>query len=55
MGFTKLYIGILYIVLITCSMVFYINNYYIIASLLLLGNMLPGYKLALSLMVKHED
>ena len=55
MGFTKLYIGILYIVLIICSIVFYINNYYIIASLLLLGNMLPGYKLALSLMVKHED
>ena len=55
MGFTKLYIGILYTVLIICSIVFYINNYYIIASLLLLGNMLPGYKLALSLVVRYED
>ena len=55
MGFTKLYIGILYTVLIICSIVFYINNYYIIASLLIVGNMLPGYKLALSLVVRYED
>ena len=55
MEFTKLYIGILYTVLIVCSIAFYLNNYYIIASLLILGNMLPGYKLALSLMVKHEN
>ena len=55
MEFTKFYIGILYTVLIICTTVFYLNNYYIIASLLVLGNVLPGYKLALSLMVKHED
>ncbi len=55
MEFTKLYIGILYIVVIICSITFYLNSYYIIASLLIVGNMLPGYKLALSLMVNYED
>ena len=55
MRFTKFYISILYFVVIITSITFYVNNYYIIASLLVLGNMLPGYKLALSLMVKHED
>ena len=49
MGFTKFYIGILYLVVIICSIIFYLNNYYIIASLLFMGNMLPAYKLGLSL------
>jgi len=55
MDFTKFYIGILYLVVITCSLIFYLNNYYIIASLLLLGNVLPGYKLVLSLSDNYEN
>ena len=55
MELTKFYIALLYLVVITCSLVFYLNNYYIIASLLFLGNVLPGYKLALSLSENHEN
>ena len=55
MQFTKFYIGILYLVTIICSIIFYLNNYYIIASLLILGNVLPGYKLALSLSDNYEN
>ena len=53
MSFTKFYISILYIVVIITSIIFYANNYYIIASLLIIGNALPGYKLALS-MVEND-
>ena len=49
MKFTKFYISILYFVVIITSITFYVNNYYIIASLLIVGNALPGYKLALSM------
>jgi len=55
MGFTKFYIFILYLVVIICSIIFYLNNYYIIASLLFVGNMLPGYKLGLSLSDNNEN
>ena len=55
MGFTKYYIGILYLVVIICSIIFYLNNYYIIASLLFVGNILPGYKLGLSLSDNYEN
>ena len=48
MRFTKFYISVLYFVVIITSIIFYFNNYYIIASLLIAGNVLPGYKLALS-------
>ena len=48
MRFTKFYISVLYFVVIITSIIFYLNNYYIIASLLFAGNVLPGYKLALS-------
>lgn len=53
MRFTKFYISILYFVVIITSIIFYVNNYYIIASLLIIGNVLPGYKLALS-MVEND-
>ena len=53
MKFTKFYISILYFVVIITSITFYVNNYYIIASLLIIGNILPGYKLALS-MVEND-
>jgi len=55
MEFTKFYICILYLVVIICSLIFYLNNYYIIASLLLLGNVLPGYKLVLTLSDNDEN
>ena len=55
MGFTKFYICVLYLVVIICSLIFYLNNYYIIASLLFVGNILPGYKLGLSLSDDYED
>ena len=53
MKFTKFYISILYFVVIITSITFYVNNYYIIASLLIIGNTLPGYNLALS-MVEND-
>ena len=55
MEFTKYYISLLYLVVIISSITFYLNNYYIIASLLLLGNLLPGYKLAISFRENHEN
>ena len=55
MEFTKYYIGVLYLVVIISSTIFYLNNYYMIASLLFLGNVLPGYKLAISFREKHEN
>ena len=55
MEFTKVYICILYLVVIICSLIFYLNNYYIIGSLLLFGNVLPGYKLVLTLSDNDEN
>jgi|TARA_B100001094_G_scaffold103812_1_gene100106 hypothetical protein len=55
MEFTKIYVGVLYLVVVITSLIFYLNNYYIIASLLILGNVLPGYKLAVSLSGNHEN
>ena len=55
MEFTKFYIGVLYLVVIICSIIFYLNNHYIIASLLFAGNILPGYKLGLSLSDNYEN
>ena len=55
MRFTKFYTSILYFVVIITSITFYVNNYYIIASLLFLGNILPGYKLGLTLSDNNEN
>ncbi len=55
MGFTNFYIYVLYSVVIICSSIFYLNNHYIIASLLFLGNIFPGYKLGLSLSENYEN
>ena len=55
MSITKLYILALYLVAIICSTLFIVEKHYNIAILLILGNALPGYKLAESLMRKNED
>jgi len=55
MEFTRIYISVLYLVVIISSIVFFLNNYYITASLLIVGNVLPGYKLAFSLREKNEN
>ena len=52
---TKLYILALYLVAIICSALFILKEHYNIAILLILGNALPGYKLAESLMRENED
>jgi len=55
MEFTRIYISVLYLVVIISSIVFFLNNYYITASLLIVGNVLPGYNLAFSLREKNEN
>jgi len=55
MNITKLYILVLYLVAILCSILFILKEHYNIAILLILGNAWPGYKLAESLMRENED
>ena len=55
MKITEIYIYVLYLVVIVTSMLFIIEDYYIIGSLLILGNLVPGYAMANSLMEKNED
>jgi len=55
LNFTKFYIGILYLVVIISTIIFYLNNHYIVASLLFFGNLLPGYKLWISLSETDEN
>ncbi len=55
MKITKLYICILYLVTIICSLFFIIEEHYNIATLLILGNAIPGYPLAKSLLEKNEN
>ena len=55
MSFTKFYILSLYIVLIICSVLFITKEHYNIAILLILGNVLPGYALANSLLRENEN
>tara|TARA_B100001250_G_scaffold140979_1_gene120645 strand:+ start:306 stop:473 length:168 start_codon:yes stop_codon:yes gene_type:complete len=55
MKITKLYILALYLVAIVCSVLFIVEEHYNIAILLILGNALPGYKLAESLMRENEN
>ena len=45
----------MYIIVIFCIITFIYEEHYIIASLLFLGNMLPGYAMAASLMEKNEN
>lgn len=54
MSYTKFYILTLYLVLIICSALF-MKEHYNIAILLILGNMLPGYALANSLLRENEN
>ena len=55
MKITRLYIMMLYLVLVICSLLFIVKEHYNIAILLILGNALPGYKLAKSIMRENEN
>ena len=55
MKITKLYILALYLVAIVCSILFIVEEHYNIAILLILGNALPGYALAESLLRENEN
>ncbi len=45
----------MYLVVIVTSMLFIMKDYYIIGSLLILGNLVPGYAMANSLMGNNEN
>ncbi len=55
MSYTKFYILTLYLVLIICSVLFIMKEHYNIGILLIIGNMLPGYALANSLLRENEN
>jgi|TARA_B110000263_G_scaffold148812_1_gene129126 hypothetical protein len=55
MKITRIYIYLMYIIVIFCIISFISEEHYIIASLLFLGNMLPGYAMAMSLMENNEN
>mgnify|MGYP001261497241 CR=1 FL=1 len=58
MRITELYIFTLYFVLIICSGLFFVEGTlysFNIGILLILGNMLPGYALASSLLRENEN
>ena len=55
MKITEIYIYVMYIVVIVTSMLFLMKDYYIIGSLLILGNIVPGYAMANSLMENDEN
>ena len=55
MSITEIYIYAMYLVVIATSALFIMKDYYIIGSLLILGNALPGYAMARSLMVNNEN
>ncbi len=55
MKITEIYIYVMYLVVIITSALFVIEDYYIIGSLLILGNLVPGYAMANSLMGNNED
>ena len=50
MNITKIYIYLMYLIVISCVISFMLKEHYIIASLLFLGNMMPGYAMAASMM-----
>ena len=55
MKITEIYIFVMYLVVIITSMLFIVKDYYIIGSLLILGNLVPGYAMANSLMGNNEN
>ncbi len=55
MKITRIYIYLMYIIVASCTISFILKEHYIIASLLFLGNALPGYAMAKSLMEKNEN
>jgi hypothetical protein len=55
MKITEIYIYLMYIIVIFCIISFFSKEQYIIASILFLGNVLPGYAMATSMMEKNED
>jgi hypothetical protein len=55
MKITVFYIYAMYLVVIITSMLFIVKDYYIIGSLLILGNLVPGYAMANSLMGNNEN
>ena len=55
MKITESYIYAMYLVVIITSMLFIVKDYYIIGSLLILGNLVPGYAMANSLMRNNEN
>ena len=55
MNITRIYIYLMYIIIISCVIAFILKEHYIIASLLFLGNILPGYAMAASMMEKNEN
>tara|TARA_B100001123_G_C15022853_1_gene912219 strand:+ start:609 stop:776 length:168 start_codon:yes stop_codon:yes gene_type:complete len=50
MKITIIYTAILYLVVIITSAIFLMKDYYTIAGLLIIGNLLPGYAMAKSIM-----
>ena len=55
MKITEFYIYAMYLVVIITSMLFIVKDYYIIGSLLILGNLVSGYAMANSLMGNNEN
>jgi len=55
MKITEFYIYAMYLVVIITSILFIVKDYYIIGSLLILGNLVPGYAMANSLMGNNEN
>ena len=55
MKITETYIYVMYLVVIVTSILFIMENYYVIGCLLILGNLVPGYAMANSLMGKNEN
>jgi len=55
MRITRIYTIILYLVVIITSIIFMVKGYYIIGTLLIIGNLWPGYMMANSLMRNDEN
>ena len=55
MKITRIYIYLMYLIVIFSIIMFISEGHYIIASLLFLGNMLPGYAMATSMMEKNGN
>ena len=55
MKITEMYIYVMYLVVIVTSTLFIMEDYYTIGCLLILGNLVPGYAMANSLMGNDEN